>query len=58
MKTKGRRKSKNVIDKRSYFGSEAHSGIEWKQRVKSFELDSFKSAREFSGTKSYNKFKK
>lgn len=58
MKYKGRAKSKNIIDKRNYFGSESDSGMKWINKVKAFKMESFKAARDYSGVKSYNKFKK
>jgi hypothetical protein len=48
MKTKGRAKSKNVVDRRNE---------KWKNGVYSFLLDSFSSANSFKA-KDYNKFKK
>ena len=58
MKTKGRAKSKNIEDKRNYFGSKSDSGMKWLHKVKAFKMESYKAAREFSGAKDYNKFKK
>jgi hypothetical protein len=55
MKTKGRPKSKNIEDMRKDFYD---SGMKWKHKVKAFRMESFKAAREFSGAKDYNKFKK
>lgn len=59
MKTKGRPKSTNIEDKRSYFGSESvGNGINWKGNVNSFKMESFKAAREYSKPRPYNSFKK
>lgn len=58
MKYKGRSKSKNMVDKRNYFGSMSDSGMTWLHKVKAFRMESFKAARDYSGVKSYNKFKK
>lgn len=55
MKYKGRKISKNIEDRRKYFPD---SGMKWNHKVKAFKMESFKAAREFSGAKDYNKFKK
>jgi len=44
MKTTGRKKSTNIVDKRSYFGTESMNGIQWKNKVAKFVNDSFQQA--------------
>lgn len=56
MKTKGREQSKNIEDRRSYFGTNVN--INWKGNVNSFRMESFKAAREYTKPQDYNKFKK
>jgi hypothetical protein len=44
MKTKGRPQSKNIDDRRNYFGTNAKSQITWKDRVNTFVMDSLSGA--------------
>ena len=36
MKTRGRKKSTNVVDKRAYFGTKSDSGMSWNAKVSAF----------------------
>lgn len=50
MKTRGRKKSSNIVDKRSYFGTKSDSGMSWNAKVSSFVGVAMKDA---SQNKSY-----
>lgn len=40
MKTEGRPKSKNIEDRRNYFGTPANSQMTWKNSVSTFYMES------------------